>query len=583
MRQFSYVILHPGDVETCIREYKKTAPDQCSGLLITIFTTHSDPSQMRELAGTLQEAFPSAVIAGSVTTDLIRNGSSRLDATVVGFNAFTTSQVRVEAFDCPETFSRDGSDFCARAAQLKDLVGIGILGTVQTADIQPFLNEMAALDKNIVIFGGGANTLQKEPAFVFTGDRIIKTGLAAILFSGPELHIHAGLKFGWKPLGREFLITKMTGDHIVEEIDHHPAAKIYEQYLGITPDSHFSQDSLAFPVFVNRGGQYIARHTTDVREDGALIFIADLHEGERLRLAYGDPGEMIADAREGFREMADFQPECMFILNCYAHRMFLQGDVKFELEPARDISPSHGYYTYGEIFRVGDTVGIHNMMLLSVGCREGEKAAGAIPAQSSLPPRFDESLMLVNRLVHFVSATTAELEIANKELDSMARLDRLTQLANRGEVESILKEAIDDAALTGQPLSALMLDLDDFKIINDTYGHDLGDTVLIEAAKILRGHVRAGDTVGRWGGEEFLLVLPKAPEKDAEGIAERIRAAIAEMNLLPDGRKITASFGVAGLAREESFIEFYRRLDHALYEAKASGKNCIITIRKKTQ
>ena len=192
-----------------------------------------------------------------------------------------------------------------------------------------------------------------------------------------------------------------------------------------------------------------------------------------------------------------------------------------------------------------------------------------------MPTRLKDSLLIVERLVRFVSATTAELEAANAELDRMARMDRLTQIANRGETEKVLKEAIALAHKDSMPVSVLMLDIDDFKRINDTYGHDVGDRVLTETSKILRAHVRLGDTVGRWGGEEFLLVLLNAEEKSAVQIANRIREAIAALRVLPDGKGFTASFGVAHIIPGDSFETFYQRVDGALYQAKRSGKNCV--------
>ena len=157
----------------------------------------------------------------------------------------------------------------------------------------------------------------------------------------------------------------------------------------------------------------------------------------------------------------------------------------------------------------------------------------------------------------------------------MARMDRLTQIANRGETESVLKQAIAFAQANDMPLSVLMLDVDDFKKINDTYGHDVGDRVLVEIAKVLSAHVRLGDTVGRWGGEEFLMVLLETDEKKAVQIAENIREAIVALRVLPRGKGFTASFGVARLAPRETFDTFYQRVDGALYRAKHNGKNCV--------
>lgn len=575
MRQFSYIIRRADDVAACISRFRAVAPKTYRSLLITVFTTSVKQAQILRLTRRLGDAFPDAAIAGCITTDVIRHGGVNVNAAVVSFAVFETSEVKVVRFDNPETLAADGKKFCNDVQRIENLAAVGILGTLHALDIQPFLDHLAVLDDRVVIFGGGANTVKNAPACVFTKDEIMEEGLLAVTYAGKDLHVHASLNFGWKPLGREFTITKMTGSHVVEEIDHQPAAKIYEQYLGIRPDKNFARDTLAFPVFVRRGGSYVARHTIGCGAHGSLLFIADLHDGETIRLAYGDPREMIEDAKAGYADMAAFRPEALSILSCYAHRMFLHGDVKFELAPARDIAPSQGFYSYGEIFRFAGRVGVHNMMLLTVGFREGKKPLTPLPVRGEMPTRLKDSLLLVERLVHFVSATTAELENANEELDRMARTDRLTQIANRGETEAILKEVVALAQKNHTRISALMIDIDDFKKVNDIYGHDVGDLALTETSRILRAHVRQGDTVGRWGGEEFLLILPHADEKAARQVAERIRKAIADLRILPGDHGFTASFGVARIAPDESFEAFYQRIDGALYEAKHSGKNCV--------
>ena len=388
MRQFSYIIRRTEDIDSCIARFCEAKPTVCRSILVSVYTTSTDHSYIANLTRRLDSAFPSALIAGCMTTDTIRQGGIQVNATVVSFSVFETSEVRVEAFCNPATLAADGKKFCEEAKRAKYLAAVGILGTVRTLDIQPFLDELAALDENIVIYGGGANTLKNVPACVFTKDKVIEEGIVAVSFLGAGLHVHASLNFGWKPLGREFTITKMTGDHIVEEIDSEPAARIYETYLNIPADKNFARDTLAFPVFVRRGDSYIARHTTDCGENGALIFIADLHEGEKIRLSYGDPREMIEDAKAGCADMAAFRPEAISILSCYAHRMFLHGDVKFELEPFRSVAPSQGFYTYGEIFRFAGRVGIHNMMLLTVRARRDENAVQRFLASGGAPRPF---------------------------------------------------------------------------------------------------------------------------------------------------------------------------------------------------
>lgn len=120
-----------------------------------------------------------------------------------------------------------------------------------------------------------------------------------------------------------------------------------------------------------------------------------------------------------------------------------------------------------------------------------------------------------------------------------------------------------------------MLDLDHFKEINDRFGHDAGDATLRGVAALLSLHARSADILGRWGGEEFVLVLPELPLSDAAEVAERLREIVARHPFEGVGGA-TASFGVAEYVPGESVSQLVTRVDTALYKAKASGRNCVI-------
>ncbi|MBR3458764.1 MAG: GGDEF domain-containing protein, partial [Selenomonadaceae bacterium] len=175
-----------------------------------------------------------------------------------------------------------------------------------------------------------------------------------------------------------------------------------------------------------------------------------------------------------------------------------------------------------------------------------------------------------------ITVTAAELESANRKLAMLASQDRLTEIFNRGEIEQRLKLSVRGMREMGKPLSVIMLDLDNFKSINDTFGHEMGDLVLKTAARVLRENIRASDAAGRWGGEEFLVVLPGAALESAVEVAERIRETLSSKSLLPD-RQVTASLGVAEVREGEEYKPFYQRLDANLYTAKHSGKNCVVS------
>ena len=162
----------------------------------------------------------------------------------------------------------------------------------------------------------------------------------------------------------------------------------------------------------------------------------------------------------------------------------------------------------------------------------------------------------------------------------LAVTDALTGLYNRRYLESQLSGLIDDALDGGRPLSVLTLDVDFFKSVNDTYGHDAGDRVLQEMAGRIRGSVRAGDLACRTGGEEFVVVLPGTDLQTAERVADRIRRTVAAKPFLvaPGCHlPVTASVGVASLSSaQESAEELLKRADQALYRAKREGRNRVV-------
>jgi diguanylate cyclase (GGDEF)-like protein/hemerythrin-like metal-binding protein len=142
---------------------------------------------------------------------------------------------------------------------------------------------------------------------------------------------------------------------------------------------------------------------------------------------------------------------------------------------------------------------------------------------------------------------------------------------NRRHVESRIQLEIDRSERYGLRLSIIMFDLDHFKSINDTFGHEEGDKVLQRAASIAARVVRSSDLAGRWGGEEFIVVLPQTDLDGALATAEKIRQSLNDE--IERERMVTGSFGVAEWLPEESFTSFYCRVDEAMYDAKKGGRN----------
>ncbi len=199
----------------------------------------------------------------------------------------------------------------------------------------------------------------------------------------------------------------------------------------------------------------------------------------------------------------------------------------------------------------------------------------------------DRSLMVNTLISHAVlvvcltgmlwlkHVVTVQGEQASR-LNLLAATDPLTGLANRRRTLQLLEQLARDARLDTAPV-VMLCDLDHFKRINDGWGHAMGDQVLVAVANALRASTRDADTVARWGGEEFLIVLPATRDLDATELAERLRVRVEALQVADRHQcpvPVTLSIGIAPLAADETGSAWLKRADEALYRAKADGRNC---------
>lgn len=195
----------------------------------------------------------------------------------------------------------------------------------------------------------------------------------------------------------------------------------------------------------------------------------------------------------------------------------------------------------------------------------------------SAMPLFDDTGRLAEVVVTFIDVTVREsqrrdTDHLNGQLARMAITDDLTGLANRRGIVDIAEKAAASAERHGQDLSFLMLDLDRFKQVNDQYGHAAGDALLLDIAMSISHALRREDSVGRFGGEEFLAVLPASDLEAAQCVAERVRSAVESGGSSSD---VTASIGVAVRRPGESAGHMIARADAAMYRAKNGGRNLV--------
>lgn len=169
-----------------------------------------------------------------------------------------------------------------------------------------------------------------------------------------------------------------------------------------------------------------------------------------------------------------------------------------------------------------------------------------------------------------------KLQEKNEELNELAITDELTGLYNRHYIDRIIENEMSRSDRYDEPLSMILLDLDFFKRVNDTWGHPIGDEVLKHTAEITKKNIRKSDIIARIGGEEFAIFLPHCTIAGALVVAEKIRRLL-ESTEHPSAGVVTASFGAAEKRKNESFYNWYKRVDEALYRAKEGGRNRVVS------
>lgn len=181
----------------------------------------------------------------------------------------------------------------------------------------------------------------------------------------------------------------------------------------------------------------------------------------------------------------------------------------------------------------------------------------------------------LGEMVNWFNLLAGKLEQDYKKIELLSITDKLTQLYNRTKIDDLFQLEISRAKRYREPLSVILLDIDHFKSVNDTYGHQMGDSVLKAFAEILLNNIRDADHLGRWGGEEFIIISPNSTLQQAHQQAEKLRLAITAHSFTTVGTR-TASFGVATYHEGDDGDGLTKRADDCLYIAKEKGRNLVI-------
>ena len=204
------------------------------------------------------------------------------------------------------------------------------------------------------------------------------------------------------------------------------------------------------------------------------------------------------------------------------------------------------------------------------------KLGHRVPVLVRVAPITDDSGNIVGAVEVFSDSSVREnFERRVGELENIAFLDALTGVPNRRYIETKVKQALEDARQFGRKAGLLMIDVDHFKNVNDNYGHEAGDEALKAICRTIMHSLRLGDVLGRWGGEEFLLIVRDVTLKSMATVAEKLRMLIAESVISGSGKNLhlTVSVGATLIKKRDSDQSVIKRADGLMYKSKAAGRN----------
>ncbi len=584
MKHFIATITSLSEVEAFLEQstLQQVADSGCS-TLVQIFTGKMGLGWCEELLHTVQRALPSAVITGCTSGGEIVEGHVQTGTTLISVLCFESTLLHPRMLVCQRGDEYQcGKEIGTTFARLDNLRGVLLIVPPAALDGALLLAGVDAVLPETTLFGGGAGATEVGGLpLVFGSEGISKSGVMAIALQGESLRIETDVFLGWEALGPRMTLTDVQDNRILT-IDDQPAFNVYSRYLSIEPGEELFL--LEFPLLIERNGTTIARNPVSSDDRGAVMMVADVHQGEYARLGYLDIDTVVENTRGTYAALQTFHPDAILLYSCVCRRFFLQQDTELETLPFAQLAPTAGFFTYGEIARMNGKPQLLNSSQVVVAMREG----GGMSLSNSTPQgAMDEDryrirhIRMTSRLFQFVSALTEEVEAANRLLQHKAEHDALTGAYNRHRLDEDLRNELSRAKRHDHPLSLVMFDIDHFKRINDELGHVTGDHVLRTLAQTVWDMLRKHDAMFRYGGEEFLLLLPEIDLTGALAVAEKARMAIEALEMrhiekvLP---RITVSFGVATAPQHgRTASELLQAVDGALYSAKRNGRNRVET------
>ena len=527
-------------------------------ILVQIFCGVIDENYALKVSSELKNLLPHANIIGTTTGGEILGGEILENTVIISISVFQTTLVKSKLYKLDDKFDIKSISDDLILENTKALI---MFSDGLKSNAEKLLKEIRALKPEMVIVGGRAGDNSKfKKTFVFDEKKFYENGCVLATLNSAELIANSDYILNWTPIGKDMKVTKVD-NNILYELDGVPILEVYEKYLGIDVVKNLPHSSMEFPLIIKKDNLYMARDPIIKTEDDALVFAGSFEQGDTVQFSFGNIDDVVEDNKKYFNLFSKLPSESIFIYSCTARKILMGDRLVDELNILESISPTVGFFTYGEYFNGSSLAELLNVTTTFLVLSES-----SVVKDKKLKEIQTRDYDIVRK------ALTNLIKVTNEELKHISTHDVLTSIHNRAEYIKRISSKIKSTQRYQENFGVILIDIDHFKLINDNYGHKVGDDVLRDFANILVKNIREDDFVARWGGEEFIIIANYATFNTLEKLTKKIQKKISEHSFTPVPR-LTASFGLSVYMDGDSEETIFKRVDNALYVAKQNGRD----------
>ena len=507
------------------------------------FQIHSeelDPEKLKPIWDILERVFPDTPWFGNSTSGNIVDceKASPISVSAIIFEK-PTSKIQICQYDFSNKSNSDiAKEIVKEAEQNPWAKAVEIYHCISPFSTTLLCEGLEDLDAAIQIFGGivCSPDITSPNSCVFSSvGGYTKTGILVVFYGGPEFYVESRKISGWKPIGRNFHVTRSEGN-VLYELSSLPAYEVYNKYLNIKNDNNFFYNALEFPMLYEHNGISIVRAAGASNPDGSLTMSSDIDEGSIVRLSYGEPQLILEKIKTESENAELFAPEVMHIFSCAARKAFWsKHEPTYEITAFKGLASSTGFFSHGEFLREKGHLNQHNITLVIASMREGPIQQRERVKSEVIQNEKSTRLPLAARMATFIRETSFELEqinsklrVMNEHLQDVATTDSLTGLENRLAFDALLS-TINQENSDENSWTMFLMDVNGLKYANDTFGHQAGDALIVAAANSIKNAYGTNGNCFRIGGDEF-AVITRAPLNEHFLLYSTLQKNIAEYN-----------------------------------------------------